>query len=583
MKVKLMLREARISVTPSCPVTLPTPSWPEKARNGSLTIESVLQEVGVLSDEASARARMAVQESGERFDVVITRLGLVSEAAMQQHLAATTGLGLASSANFPTQPLGVDALSPSFLRENRVLPIALDSARVVIAVVDPFDIFIRQSLGFAFNLPVELKLARASDIEAALDTLYGTAVALDHLDAFADDDDLERLKDIVSDAPVIRAVNRLIADASDARASDIHIEPTEDKLAIRFRVDGVLQDREPLSPAMRGPLVSRIKVMAGLNIAERRMPQDGRLRIAVRGHDIDLRVATVPAIHGESVVMRILDRSKLALDFASLGFDPELTEQLRSAVKRPYGIVLVTGPTGSGKTTTLYAALAELNTIDRKLLTVEDPIEYRLPGVIQTQVNPQIGFTFGSALRSFLRLDPDIMMVGEIRDTETAQIAVQAALTGHMILSTLHTNSAAGAVTRLIDMEVEPFLLSSVLSGILAQRLVRKLCAACREPYEASPELIADLDLVTDDCVTFCRAKGCPSCSGSGYAGRTTLLEFLTIDDRISKLILKRADTRELADAAAEANMRTLRSDGIAKAKAGLIAIEEAVRVTVGD
>ena len=436
---------------------------------------------------------------------------------------------------------------------------------------------------FVFARQVDVRLARASDIDVAIDRLYGSVAASDGIDEFADDDDIERLKDLVSDAPVIRAVNRLIAAASDARASDIHIEPTEDRLAIRFRIDGVLQDREPLPSAMRGPFVSRIKVMAGLNIAERRLPQDGRLKIAVRGHDIDLRIATTPAIHGESVVMRILDRSKLALDFVSLGFDPELTQQLRNAVNRPYGIVLVTGPTGSGKTTTLYAALAELNTSSRKLLTVEDPIEYRLPGVIQTQVNPQIGFTFGSALRSFLRLDPDVMMVGEIRDTETAQIAVQAALTGHMILSTLHTNSAAGAVTRLIDMEVEPFLLSSVLSGILAQRLVRKLCPSCREPYSASPELLVELGLSSDETVTFYRAKGCASCEGSGYSGRTTLLEFLTINDRISKLILKRADTREIADAALAAKMRTLRSDGLAKARSGIIEIEEAVRVTVGD
>jgi general secretion pathway protein E len=547
------------------------------------TIEAVLQNAGLLTDEAAARVQMAVHESGERFDVVMTRLGLISEAVLQKTLAQATGLLLATLADFPAAPIGADTLSAAFLRDNRVVPIALEDANIVVALVDPFDTFVRQSLGFVFARPVVAKLARASDVDAAIDTLYGAVTSTDDIDAFADDDDIERLKDLVSDAPVIRAVNRLIAAASDARASDIHIEPTEDKLAIRFRIDGVLQDRDPLSAAMRGPIVSRIKVMAGLNIAERRLPQDGRLRIAVRGHDIDLRIATTPAIHGESVVMRILDRSKLALDFVSLGFDPELTAQLRAAVNRPYGIVLVTGPTGSGKTTTLYAALAELNTSARKLLTVEDPIEYRLPGVIQTQVNPQIGFTFGTALRSFLRLDPDIMMVGEIRDTETAQIAVQAALTGHMILSTLHTNSAAGAVTRLIDMDVEPFLLSSVLSGILAQRLVRKLCPSCREPYSASEELLADLNLSPDEPVTLFRAKGCSACDGSGYSGRTTLLEFLTIDDNISKLILKRADTREIADAAVAANMRTLRGDGLAKAKAGVIAIEEAVRVTVGD
>jgi len=307
------------------------------------------------------------------------------------------------------------------------------------------------------------------------------------------------------------------------------------------------------------------------------------MRIAVRGKDIDLRVATAPAIHGESVVMRILDRSNLALDFSSLGFDSQLIDQLRAATGKPHGIVLVTGPTGSGKTTTLYAALAELNTPERKILTVEDPIEYRLPGVVQTQVNPQIGFTFGSALRSFLRLDPDVMMVGEIRDTETAQIAVQAALTGHLILSTLHTNSAAGAVARLIDMEVEPFLLGSVLNAVLAQRLVRRLCTACREPYSASPELLADIGLKKKKPVTFYRAVGCQSCNDTGYAGRIALLEFLVVNDVIARLILRRADAAELAQAAADADMRTLLQDGLAKARDGLTTVEEVLRVAVGE
>ena len=307
------------------------------------------------------------------------------------------------------------------------------------------------------------------------------------------------------------------------------------------------------------------------------------MRIAVRGHEIDLRVATVPSISGESVVMRILDRSKLALDFAALGFDAALTAQLREVIARPHGIVLVTGPTGSGKTTTLYAALAELNGVERKLLTIEDPIEYRLPGVVQAQVNPQIGFTFGTALRSFLRLDPDVMMVGEIRDAETAQIAVQAALTGHLILSTLHTNSAAGAVTRLADMEVEPFLLASVLAGVLAQRLARRLCTDCAEPFVPPAELLADLGLDLTGEKDFRRAVGCPRCSNSGYSGRIALFEFLKVDAVVARLVLHRASTAEVLEAALAAGMRSLRHDALAKAAAGLTTIEEAVRVTAAD
>ncbi|MDF0487775.1 GspE/PulE family protein [Sphingomonas sp. H39-1-10] len=389
---------------------------------------------------------------------------------------------------------------------------------------------------------------------------------------------------MVSDAPVIRAVNRLIASASDQRASDIHVEPNDDGLAVRFRIDGMLRNAVRLPAAMKAPLVSRIKVMAGLNIAERRLPQDGRLRISVRGNEVDLRVATSPSIHGESVVMRILDRSKLALDFKALGFDAELTRRIREAIARPHGIVLVTGPTGSGKTTTLYAALSELNTQERKLLTVEDPIEYRLPGVIQTQVNPAINFTFSTALRSFLRQDPDVMMVGEIRDTETAQIAVQAALTGHMILSTLHTNTAAGAVSRLLDMGVEPFLLGSVLTGVLAQRLVRRLCTDCRHPYEPHdlPAGLQDL-LEAQRIRHLYEARGCARCGGSGYAGRVAILEFLRIDDQISRLILRRADTPDILAAGEASGMRSLFVDGLLKAASGLTTIEEVLRVASGE
>ncbi|MEJ2459181.1 MAG: GspE/PulE family protein, partial [Novosphingobium sp.] len=385
--------------------------------------------------------------------------------------------------------------------------------------------------------------------------------------------------------PVIRSVNRLIARASDERASDIHIEPNDEGLSVRFRVDGMLREAARLPVAMRAPLVSRIKVMAGLNIAERRLPQDGRLRISVRGHDIDLRVATSPSIHGESVVMRILDRSRLPLDFSSLGFDAELTGRMREAVGRPHGIVLVTGPTGSGKTTSLYAALSELNAPHRKLLTVEDPIEYRLPGVIQTQVNPAIGFTFSTALRSFLRQDPDVMMVGEIRDTETAQIAVQAALTGHMILSTLHTNTAAGAVSRLLDMGVEPFLLGSVLTGVLAQRLVRRLCMHCRRPHavgEAIPELLTPLLQAARTGGLF-HAEGCEQCNGSGYAGRVAILEFLRVDEAVARLILHSADTPDIQAAGEAGGMRGLLADGAAKAAAGLTTLEEVLRVGSGE
>jgi len=552
----------------------PTPAW--------TSLTALLRDRRMLSPEALARAELVHNETDEPIESVITRLGLISEQALASGIAGALSLALIAPADFPAQAVEGRALSGPFLHDRHVLPIAADAQTVQVALANPFDTFAIEAMRFAFGRPLKLAVALPSDIDAAIDRLYGQPQAQDEAqDAIVDEDDLDRLKDLVSDAPVIRAVNRLIARAVDAQASDIHVEPTEDRLAIRLRIDGVLQDAPSLPAAMRAPFVSRIKIMAGLNIAERRLPQDGRLRITVRGHEIDLRVATAPSIHGESVVMRILDKSNLALDFAALGFDERLAAPLREALRKPHGIVLVTGPTGSGKTTTLYAALAELNRGTTKLLTIEDPIEYRLPGVIQAQVNPGIGFTFAAALRSFLRQDPDVMMVGEIRDHETAQIAVQAALTGHMILSTLHTNTAAGAVTRLLYMEMEPFLLSSVLTAVLAQRLVRRLCTACRAPYAPDPALLAPFGGVPE-LAHFHRAVGCGACNGSGYRGRVALIELLAVDDQIAKLILRRADTREIAQAAEAGGMRSLLADGIGKAAAGLTTVEEVLRVASG-
>lgn len=553
---------------------------PAPAADGH-SVEALLLSERLLSEEALGRARLVCQESGERLESVVTRLGLASEQAVAQMFARVSGLRLISSSEFPAEPVAGPMLSPAFLHDMRILPVALDDEGLTVAEANPLEPFGQDALRFAFGRSVRTVIALPSDIDAAIERLYGGAAADESGEDSVDEDDIERMKDLVSDAPVIRAVNRLISDAVESHASDIHVEPTDDRLAIRYRIDGVLRDRPALPAAMRAPLVSRIKVMAGLNIAERRLPQDGRLRLAVRGHEIDLRVATAPSIHGESVVLRVLDRSNLALDLGALGFDGPLADDFRRALHRPHGIVLVTGPTGSGKTTTLYAALADLNDRGRKLLTVEDPIEYRLPGVIQTQVNPGIGFTFSNALRSFLRQDPDVMMVGEIRDGETAQIAVQAALTGHVILSTLHTNSAAGAVGRLLDMGVEPFLLSSVLNAVLAQRLVRRLCSACREPapldQEAAIPLAQSLGVAVPPRLY--HGKGCEKCGGSGYRGRVALLELLVVGDVIGRMILERADGREIVAQAMKEGMRTLLADGLAKAGAGETSLAEVLRV----
>jgi general secretion pathway protein E len=549
-----------------------------------LSLEALVESRGLMPAETLARARVVQAETGERFDSVLTRLGLVSEQALAQLIAETSGLPIVRAADYPLLPLGGERVSERFLREFKAVLLAETDQGFDVALVNPLDPYPARALELALGAPVRLKVARSSDVEAALERQYGAQAS----DAFALDEeadlaDLERLKDLASDAPAIRAINRLIARAVEERASDIHLEATEDALAVRFRVDGEMHNLEAFPATMKAPIVSRIKVMSGLNIAEKRVPQDGRLRLAVRGHDIDLRVATSPSINGESAVLRLLDRTNLTLDFVALGFDDETLAKLRQALAQPNGIVLVTGPTGSGKTTTLYAALSELNTPQRKILTIEDPIEYRLAGVNQMQVNPAIGLSFAAALRSFLRQDPDVMMVGEVRDLETARVAVQSALTGHMILSTLHTNSAASAVTRLLDMGIEPFLITSTLNAVLAQRLVRRLCEHCREPYTP----IAPIEARDDEGETrrleiqqLFHPKGCAACGGTGFHGRLALVEFLVVDQTIAKLVLERAEARDIAAAAVAGSMRTMFDDGLIKARAGLTTIEEVLRVT---
>ena len=536
-----------------------------------------------MTPEALVRARLVQAETGERLDSVLTRLGMVAEQTLAGALAKETGLAIAATGDFPAEPVLVDAVSVRFLRDVKAIPIAESNGSVDVALIDPLDPYPLEALSFALGRKIRPLVAKANDLEAALDRLYGAAAQAQSSEETVDESDVERLKDLASDAPVVRTVNNLIARASEQRASDIHIEPAEDCVRVRFRVDGALIDIETLPAQMKLPLVSRIKVMASLDIAERRLPQDGRLRVAVRGHEIDLRIATSPTIHGESVVMRILDRSSLSLDFETLGFEDDVLEMYLHALKQPHGIVLVTGPTGSGKTTTLYASLAALNQPDRKILTIEDPIEYRLAGINQTQVKPQIGLTFAAALRSFLRQDPDVMMVGEIRDLETAEVAIQSALTGHTILSTLHTNTAAASVTRLLDMRVEPFLITSTLNAVLAQRLVRRLCPKCREAYEPPKGFLKSLmpgggDV--QDVPVLYRPKGCDACGHTGFRGRLAVMELLPVTDEIAGMVLARAEAREIQRSAVAHGMRTMLADGILKSQQGLTTIEEVLRAT---
>ncbi len=559
--------------------------------DGVTDIQSVLASRGLLSDAALERVGRLQRESGERIDLIAAKLGLISDRDLAQAYSQLLGSPVLTPADFPPEPIAAERLRAAFLKRARVIPIAETDSAVVTAMADPLDDATARAVEFAIGKSVARRAALPADIDAAHERLYGGGRStIDQIyEAAGERDDterasdLERLKDLASEAPVIRLVNTLITRAVEMVASDIHLESTETDLRVRYRIDGMLREMETPPARLRSAIISRIKIMAKLNIAERRLPQDGRIRLAVRGKEIDFRVSTTPAIHGESVVLRILDRSSLSLDFAALGFDDTQLPQFMDCLMRPHGIVLVTGPTGSGKTTTLYAALTQLNSPDRKILTAEDPVEYVLAGINQVQMNADIGLTFATALQSFLRQDPDIMMIGEIRNLETAQIAVQAALTGHLVLSTVHTNDAASAMTRLLDMGIENYLLNSTVNAVIGQRLVRRLCERCREPYEPAPELVATLDLGAadrDGPVSLYRPKGCLACNGLGFAGRTMILELMVMNDSIRTLVLRRAEAREVQSEAIRGGMQTMYGHGMRKALAGITTIEEVFRVT---
>ena len=543
---------------------------------------------GKLEQSALERAERARAESGERLDRVLTRLGLVGERDMAEAMAAELKLPIVGADDYPEAPVLDGLLSVRFLKNSRILPLAEDEAGIALAMADPLDRFAIESVALRAERPVRPHVAVAAELENAQERLYSggktsidqIAEALDETDEETTEADVERLRDLASEAPVIRIVNHLITKAVEARASDIHIEPFEAQLRVRYRIDGVLQDVDAPPARLRAAIISRIKIMAKLNIAEHRLPQDGRIKIVARGKEIDLRVSTLPALHGEGVVLRILDREGVVLDFDSLGFDDSTRGQFLELIERPTGIMLVTGPTGSGKTTTLYTSLTHLNSPEKKIITVEDPVEYQLRGVNQIQVKPKIGLTFANALRSILRQDPDIIMIGEIRDLETAQIAVQAALTGHLVLATLHTNTAAATITRLLDMGVEDYLVTSTVVGIQAQRLVRRLCQACREPYQALPELARQIDPQAAGPITLYRPKGCKQCNGQGYRGRMGVLEVLPMTDEVRRLVLQHAESQEIHKAALAAGMRSMHQDGVMKARQGVTTLEEVVRVT---
>lgn len=560
---------------------------PDQAFEARLKAELLVSSSIKEMDYARA-VRVARDSAGEESLVsLLIRLGMVSDRIMAESLARVESLRLLKPEDYPLDAVGGESLPVRFLKDQKVVPVSETEAQIALAVVDPSLDYPVQALELACGKSVCRCIGAQSEILAALEKLYhgkqvaGAGEQADN-EALADYD-VEQLRDMASEAPVIRLVNQIIQRAADSRASDIHVEPFENVLKIRYRIDGVLRDEASPAQGMAAAVISRIKIMADLDIAERRLPQDGRINVRMQGQEFDIRVSTVPTMYGESLVMRLLQRESVTLDFDSLGVDGQAQKILEHALALPYGMIIVTGPTGSGKTTTLYTALNSLNTEQRKVITVEDPVEYNLEGINQIQVNAAIGLNFAGALRSIVRQDPDVIMVGEMRDLETAKICVQSALTGHLVLSTLHTNEAAGSVTRLMEMGIEDYLLNSTLNLIIAQRLVRRLCMDCREPYTANEGQMHEFrlrQLGADEAPLLYRAKGCGNCGGTGYRGRLSIMELLRVSDKIRDLILKHAAAVEIERAARSEGMKTMFEDGCIKALQGLTTLEEVIRVS---
>jgi general secretion pathway protein E len=539
--------------------------------------------------DLSAAYRLA-QDGGESVWKTARNIGVISERELATAFSKVLKIPLVIAEEYPESPaLDDEGISVRFLKENKILPLRYQDEKMVLAMVDPTDQFSIRAIQAVCQCVADIRVGVPSELDSAFERLYGTGKQEADTPAgmiASDDnlDDVEHLKDMASEAPVIRLVNSIIQRAVESRASDIHVEPFEGRLKVRYRIDGVLADVDSPPAHSTAAVISRIKIMSKLNIAERRLPQDGRIKMRVQGKELDLRVSTVPTLFGESVVIRLLDKESVSFDFGVLGFDANSIKIIETILKMPHGIILVTGPTGSGKSTTLYTALSRLNTPDRKIITVEDPVEYQLGGINQIQVKPQIDLTFANALRAIVRQDPDIIMIGEMRDLETARIAVQSALTGHLVLSTLHTNDAAGGVARMLDMGVEDYLITSTVNGILAQRLVRKLCPHCKTPHEIMPELAKEIGILNmkfegADETTY-RAVGCKECSETGYLGRLCLTEILVMNDDLRRCVMQHANAAEIKKIAMQHGMETIHQNGLRKVMAGLTTLEEVIRVT---
>ncbi|HEY7516802.1 MAG TPA: type II secretion system ATPase GspE [Methylomirabilota bacterium] len=558
----------------------------------SRLLGEILVAEGLTSPDAVERALARQRTSGELIGQALVALGVVTQEEVLRALAVQQDLPFLSRDEMPSALPVLKNLSAKYLRTYAVCPVSVEGGLMTVATSDPRNPVVLDDLRQTTGLNVKLVVSSPEAITEAIDRTYDGANAsalqrivegMDEERGGEGDEDVSHLRDMAFEAPVVRLVNLLVENAITAEASDIHIEPFEDTLRIRYRIDGLLYDQEAPPRRLQAAVTSRVKIMAEMNIAERRLPQDGRIRVNLHGTRVDIRVSTIPTVHGESIVMRLLQRSSVFLPLDKLGFPADTLKRFESLIKRPHGIILVTGPTGSGKTTTLYGALDKINSPDRKIITIEDPVEYQLKGVNQIPVKPKIGLTFATGLRHIVRQDPDVILVGEIRDLETAEIAIQASLTGHLVFSTLHTNDAPAAITRLQDMGVEPYLVASVLEAVLAQRLVRRICGACRVQDTPSAADLDALGVTAPPGTRLFRGKGCEECRGTGYRGRMGIYELFPITEDARSLVLRRAAARDIRQYAISAGMVTLRMDGWRRACEGLTTVEEILRVTQED
>jgi type IV pilus assembly protein PilB len=552
-------------------------------------IRDIALEAGLVTPAQAEEVWESTTTTGKSFGDSLVDAGYADRGAILQAIADHLGSPYYSTVPADPGEALVKLLKPAQAHKYVVLPVADEAGKLTLLAKDPFNSSVINELSFILQREIELGVADPAQVDAGVVRVYGEATSSSMEDllgefgevdaAAATDEDVTKQ---ASQAPIIRFVDLVLQEGVKAKASDIHFEPFEHEFRIRLRIDGSLYEMAPPPKNLASAVIARVKVLSSLNIAERRIPQDGRIKTTISGRQIDLRVSTLPTQFGESVVLRILDKTVVNLSLEALSMQDDIKEGIRSMVGRPNGIFIVTGPTGSGKTTTLYSALKEVNTEDVKILTAEDPVEYEVEGIMQVPINHQVGLTFAAALRSFLRQDPDTIMVGEIRDIETAQIAVQASLTGHVVLSTLHTNDAPGAVTRLIDMGLEPFLISASLEGVLAQRLLRRICKTCRTPYEPDKDVVNMLDVDALEIANkkFYYGKGCPDCNRSGYKGRQGLFELMTINDQLRALITQKAPTLVLKQKAIESGMRPLRDDGLRCIFDGHTSIEEVLKYT---